>query len=63
MRRSPSLTLAFWLSFLISGATAIATRSSESAVDGKMLLQKYCSRCHSIDATGQSPLQLATPLR
>jgi mono/diheme cytochrome c family protein len=30
---------------------------------GRMLLQKNCSRCHSIDATGQSPLQLAPPLR
>jgi mono/diheme cytochrome c family protein len=63
MRHSPSLVLAFWLSFLMSGATAIESRSSESEVDGKMLLQKYCSRCHSIDATGQSPLQLAPPLR
>jgi mono/diheme cytochrome c family protein len=63
MRRSPGLRLACWLSFLIFGATAIATPSYESEVDGKMLLQKYCSRCHSIDATGQSPLQLAPPLR
>jgi cytochrome c len=63
MRRAPGLISAIWLSFLIFGATAVATRSSESAVDGKMLLQKYCSRCHSIDATGESPLQLAPPLR
>ena len=63
MRRSPGLRLACWLSFFKFGATAIATPSYESEVDGKMLLQKYCSRCHSIDATGQSPLQLAPPLR
>jgi mono/diheme cytochrome c family protein len=61
MRRSP--IMAFWLSFLVFGANAIATRSSESEVDGKMLLQKYCSRCHSIDASDQSPLPLAPPLR
>jgi cytochrome c len=63
MGRSSILILAFWLSFLIFGANAIATRSSESEVDGKMLLQRYCSRCHSIDATGQSPLAQAPPLR
>jgi len=43
MRRTPGLRLAFWLSFLIFGANAIATHSSESEVDGKMLLQKYCN--------------------
>jgi mono/diheme cytochrome c family protein len=63
MGRSSILILAFWLSFLIFEANAIATRSSESEVDGKMLLQRYCSRCHSIDATGQSPLAQAPPLR
>ena len=61
MRRSPGLRLACSLSLF--GANAIATHSSESEVDGKMLLQKYCNRCHSIDATSQSPLQLAPPLR
>jgi cytochrome c len=28
-----------------------------------MLLQKHCSRCHSIDATGKSSLEQAPPLR
>jgi hypothetical protein len=41
MRRSP--IMAFWLPFLVFGANAIATRSSESEVDGKMLLQKIAA--------------------
>jgi cytochrome c len=28
-----------------------------------MLLEKNCSRCHSIEAAGQSPLAQAPPLR
>jgi cytochrome c len=32
-------------------------------IEGKALLEANCSRCHSIDATGTSPLQQAPPLR
>jgi cytochrome c len=53
----------FWISLLVSGANATAANSPTSEIDGRMLLQKNCSRCHSIDATGQSPLEQAPPLR
>ncbi len=63
MRRSTNLLFVFWLSLLASGANAYAAGSSGNKIDGKMLLQKNCSRCHSIEATGQSPLAQAPPLR
>jgi len=53
----------FWISLLVSGANATAANSPTSEIDGRMLLQKHCSRCHSIDATGKSPLEQAPPLR
>jgi mono/diheme cytochrome c family protein len=63
MRCSPNLLLVFWLSLLASGANANAASASGNDIDGRMILQKNCSRCHSIDASGQSPLELAPPLR
>jgi mono/diheme cytochrome c family protein len=30
---------------------------------GKAILAEKCGRCHAIDATGQSPLKLAPPMR
>jgi mono/diheme cytochrome c family protein len=63
MKRSRDLILLFWIPLLVSGANATAANSPTSEIDGRMLLQKNCSRCHSIDATGQSPLEQAPPLR
>ncbi len=54
-------TLAF-LAVLAVGADAMAAEGSD-ADDGKAILDKYCSRCHSIEATGDSPLTKAPPLR
>lgn len=34
-----------------------------AAIDGQAILEKYCARCHSIGATGDSPLEKAPPLR
>ena len=45
--------------FGASGALAAAT----DATAGKALLEKNCGRCHSLDATGTSPLPQAPPLR
>lgn len=42
-------------------ASAMAGTSPE--LDGKALLEKNCARCHSIGATGDSPLKGAPPLR
>jgi cytochrome c len=34
-----------------------------SEIDGKAILEKNCSGCHSIEAIGASPLKGAPPLR
>jgi len=47
------------LMFGASGALAAATDASA----GKALLEKNCGRCHSLEATGTSPLPQAPPLR
>jgi cytochrome c len=44
----------------ISAGGALATGSE---IDGKAILEKNCSGCHSIEATGASPLKGAPPLR
>ena len=47
------------LMFGASGALAAPTDASQ----GKALLEKNCGRCHSLEATGTSPLPQAPPLR
>jgi mono/diheme cytochrome c family protein len=47
----------------ISAGGAFAAANSGSEIDGKAILEKNCSRCHSIEATGASPLKGAPPLR
>lgn len=47
----------------IGAGDALAADNSGSALDGKMILSKNCSRCHAIEATGESPLKGAPPLR
>ena len=47
------------LSFGASGAIAANTEATE----GKALLEQNCGRCHSLEATGASPLAQAPPLR
>ena len=47
------------LSFGASGAIAANTEATE----GKALLEQNCGRCHSLEATGASPLPQAPPLR
>ena len=42
---------------------ALATGKDRTAVDGASLLENHCARCHSIAATGNSPLNKAPPLR
>jgi cytochrome c len=52
------------LALLTIGASgALAADSSGTAINGKAILEKNCGRCHSIAATGESPLQQAPPLR
>jgi mono/diheme cytochrome c family protein len=46
----------------LTAGDAYAAQGS-GAADGKAILAKHCSRCHSIEATGPSPLDKAPPLR
>jgi mono/diheme cytochrome c family protein len=48
---------------MIGTGSALAVMTSSAAADGKTLLQAHCSRCHSIEAPGTSPLEQAPPLR
>jgi cytochrome c len=43
---------------------ALAAEGASPAAEGKQLLEKNtCTRCHAIEATGDSPLKQAPPLR
>ena len=50
------------LALLSLGASG-ALAASIDATEGKALLEKNCGRCHSLEATGTSPLPQAPPLR
>ncbi len=56
------LTAVACLVTLTIGPAGIAAATSPE-IDGKALLDKTCARCHSIAATGDSPLKGAPPLR
>lgn len=43
--------------------TGGARAADVSVPDGKAILEKNCGRCHSLEATGASPLPQAPPLR
>lgn len=61
MLRSFLTALACLVPLTICLASAMAATTPE--IDGKALLEKNCARCHSIEATGDSPLEGAPPLR
>jgi mono/diheme cytochrome c family protein len=50
------------LVLLMLGAPG-ARAADSTAAAGKAILQKHCGRCHSLAATGASPLPQAPPLR
>ncbi|MBC8012913.1 MAG: cytochrome c [Methyloceanibacter sp.] len=52
------------LALLVLGAGgAFGADGSGAEIDGKTILEKNCGRCHSIAASGESPLPQAPPLR
>ncbi len=51
------------LALLAFGASGACAAADSAANDGKALLEKNCSRCHAIEAKGDSPLPQAPPLR
>jgi mono/diheme cytochrome c family protein len=44
-------------------AASQAADSAKLRSHGKALLQQHCSRCHGVEATGDSPLKQAPPMR
>jgi cytochrome c len=44
-------------------ALGVAASAATPEIEGKALLEENCARCHSIAATGDSPLKGAPPLR
>lgn len=56
--------IAVGLAVLTLAATAPhQSRAARDAAAGRVLLEQNCARCHSIAATGDSPLAQAPPLR
>jgi mono/diheme cytochrome c family protein len=40
-----------------------AADTSKLEAKGKAIVQEKCGRCHAVDATGESPLEIAPPMR
>jgi mono/diheme cytochrome c family protein len=55
----PAIAIALLGLQLLSATSA----ASDSVEDGRRLARSHCSRCHSIDKVGPSPLSLAPPFR
>lgn len=51
-----------WFVLVTLGASG-ALAANTGATEGKAILEKNCGRCHSLEATGASPLPQAPPLR
>jgi len=55
--------IAYLALLTIGTGNALAADNSGTEIEGKTLLEKNCGRCHAIEATGESPLKDAPPLR
>ena len=51
------------VAILVASAGGAIAAAGSAASDGKALLAQNCGRCHAIEATGESPLSKAPPLR
>jgi cytochrome c len=63
MVKPRSIAAALGFLVVLGPASALAAEGASSEINGKALLEKNCARCHSIEATGASPLKGAPPLR
>ena len=63
MVKPRSIAAALGCLLTIGVGSVPAAEGASPEIDGKALLQKNCARCHSIEATGGSPLKGAPPLR
>ena len=48
---------------LLAATTGVARAGDSDAAAGKAIREKNCAKCHSIEATGDSPLAKAPPVR
>jgi mono/diheme cytochrome c family protein len=48
---------------LLATCSAAVSNASDMSTQGKAILHKHCARCHSVEATGESPLKAAPPMR
>jgi mono/diheme cytochrome c family protein len=68
-RKSRKVLFCFWRPLATAAlvtiglGAAVAADGPEAKIHGKRLLESNCARCHSIGATGESPLKQAPPLR
>jgi mono/diheme cytochrome c family protein len=44
-------------------AVCAAQDTSKLEAKGKVIVQEKCGRCHAVEATGESPLKIAPPMR
>ena len=58
MRTASTLVLV-----MIGAASALGADRTGGEMEGKAILENRCARCHSIGASGESPLHKAPPLR
>lgn len=63
VRPLPLRQAVVFIALLVASAGGALAADDTSAAAGKALLEAKCARCHSIAATGESPLAKAPPLR
>lgn len=61
MPRSPTALLI--LAVTIAGLSQTVTAGDKEIEHGKRIVERNCSRCHSVGRTGASPLNPALPFR
>ncbi len=61
MKMNSRRLLGLCFAMLVLGAPLAL--AEDGASEGKAILQAHCSKCHSLEATGASPLPEAPPMR
>ncbi len=63
MRQLGRMVRPGWIAFCVFIAAMNSGASAQDAAQGGKLAQTYCSRCHAVGKTGNSPHQKAPPFR
>jgi mono/diheme cytochrome c family protein len=61
MRQASAIAL-LCMALAVLGGTPVAAQPA-AVKDGRSLAQRLCARCHSIAASGESPMRSAPPFR